>query len=185
MCVHKYYRWRLCSVTKLPRSFIENPVYPLINQRITPSLHARFLSSLCSTTKQAFLCYYNPLCAAADKSLSCLCHPSPIFFHFFFFLLLLLLLLCIYIYILKFYLCLYLIWEKHFEGRVFDQQNTKQHWSATKNHQVPTEILKYLLKTFRSLHALFVLVIYMIYLFSFGYWKNLWVHTLYFFFFCG
>ena len=64
----------------------------------------------------------------------------------------------LYIYFLKFYLCLYLIWEKHFEGRVFDQQNTKQHWSATKNHQVPTEILKYLLKTFKSLHALFVLV---------------------------
>ena len=105
MCVHKYYRWRLCSVTKLSRYFIENPVYPLINQRITPSPHARFLSSLCSTTKQAFPCYYNPLCAAADKSLSCLCHPSPIFFHFFFFLLLLLLLLlCIYIYIYIFFL---------------------------------------------------------------------------------
>ena len=37
-------------------------------------------------------------------------------------------------------------------------------------------------KIFRSVHALFVLAIYMIYLFSFGYWKNLWVHVLYFFF---
>ena len=103
-------------------------------------------SSLLSTLPS--LCYYKPL---RGKSLSCLCHPLN---------LLPLLLLSyfsssssssspLYIYFLKFYLCLYLIWEKHFEGRVFDQQNTKQHWSTAKNHQVPPEILKYLLKNFQ------------------------------------
>ena len=68
-----------------------------------------------------------PVCVAASKSLSCLCHPSAIFFLFFFFFSSLSLSLYIYIYIYKFYLCLYLIGEKRFEGRIFDQQNTKQH----------------------------------------------------------
>ena len=64
-----------------------------------------------------------PVRVAASKSLSCLCHPSAIFFLFFFFFSS----LYIYIYIYKFYLCLYLIGEKRFEGRIFNQQNTKQH----------------------------------------------------------
>ena len=70
-----------------------------------------------------------PVRVAASKSLSCLCHPSAIFFLFFFFFssLSLSLSLSLYIYIYKFYLCLYLIGEKRFEGRIFDQQNTKQH----------------------------------------------------------
>ena len=49
----------------------------MINQRITPlwstplwsSPHARFLSALCSATKQASPCCYNPLRAVAGKSL--------------------------------------------------------------------------------------------------------------------
>ena len=52
--------------------------------------------------------------------------------------------------LLYFYFILFVlyIWseKKYFEGKVFDQQNTKQHWSATKNHQVLSQILKYLLK---------------------------------------
>ena len=75
---HKYYQhyyWRLCSITKLPKYFIENPIFPLINQRIThlwSSPHARFLLSLYFATKQASPCCYNPLRATAGKSLSCL-----------------------------------------------------------------------------------------------------------------
>ena len=119
-----------------------------------------------------------------------------VFFLFFFFPLLLLLLLLslslslslsIYIYIyfffFKFYLCLiYLIWEKHFEGRVFDQQSTKQHWSATKNHQVPPEILKYLLKNFQ-ICACFICSCYLLDLFVlFGVLKKF-VGTCFVFFF--
>ena len=99
--------------------------YPLSDQQITPSLRLtpEQISSLC--------CY--PLCAAAGYSSS----SSFSFFFFFFFS----------IFILFYFICLiYLIWEKSFEGRVFDQQNTKQHWSATKNHQVLSQSLKYLLK---------------------------------------
>ena len=60
-----------------PNILFRTQFYPLINQNITllwSSPHARFLSSLCSATKQAFLCCYKaPLTTSClVPNLSCL-----------------------------------------------------------------------------------------------------------------
>ena len=75
-----------------------------------------------------------------------------------------------------------LIWfEKYILNESFDQQNTKQHRSATKNHQVPTLIwfffFFYLSKFFFSDLACFVLA-KDLFVLLLGTEKNLWVHAL-------
>ena len=150
------------------------------------------ISSLCFATEQlSSLCCCNPLHAAASKSLlpllvlsSSSSSSSPLSLS-------LSLSLYIYIYIFFFFNFIYVlyIW---FEKNILKVEflinkapsNTDLLPKITKFHQRFWNICW---KFFRFVHALFVLVIYMIYLFSLGYWKNLWVHVLYFFFFffCG
>ena len=75
---HKYYHIIIEGSVQLPNCpniLLKTQFYPSIDQRITSlwsSPHARFLLSLCSATKQASPCCYNPLRATAGKSLSCL-----------------------------------------------------------------------------------------------------------------
>ena len=102
-------------------------------------------------------------------------HSSAIFFLFFFFLPLLLLSSFFFFFssvymFFKFYLCLYLIWENHKVPLICYQKPP----GTTKDSEIFVE-------KFSNLCMLYLCLL-MIYLFSFGYWKNLWVHALYFFF---
>ena len=122
------------------------------------------ISSTCSATEQLFS--------------SCCCNPLHVVVS----LLPLFLKKKIYIYI---YIYVLYIWtEKNILKVEFLIKKTPSNigllLKTTRYHQ---RFWKICWKIFRFVHALFVLAIYMIYLFSFGYWKYLWVHALYFFLF--
>ena len=119
------------------------------------------ISSTCSATEQLFS--------------SCCCNPLRVVVS-----LLPLFLKNIYIYIYVLY-----IWtEKNILKVEFLIKKTPSNIGLLlKTNRYHQRFWKICWKIFRSVHALFVLAIYMIYLFSFGYWKYLWVHALYFFLF--
>ena len=119
----------LCvQLPNCPSHFIENLILPFDKSKDNTHTILPHLFALPSTLSEAHSCHplislLCPLRATTSLSMvkvTLVFVIRRIFFLFFFSS------SSIYLF-LNFYLCLYLISEKHFEGRVFDQQNTKQH----------------------------------------------------------
>ena len=178
--VDLYIRWTLWAITKLPFNKSED----VLNS------HAKFLIPLISSlyfalcpeahSRHPLFSLLFPLCAATSLfvvKVSLAFVIRWIFFLFFFFLRLLQP-----AFLRIFFLILFmsnLIWEIHFEGRVLINKTPSNIDLLPKITRYHQRFWNSCWKIFKSVHALFLL---MIYLFSFGYWKNLWVHVLYFFF---
>ena len=160
--LNKYYCWICSSITKLPTYFIENPILPFdISKDNTISVaHARNLISL--------LCYKIAIVFV-------LLQVKVFFFFFFFF-------SSLYLKKKKKFIYVLYIWsEKNILKVEFLINKTPSNIDLlTKTTRYHQRFWNICWKIFKFVCALFVLAIYMIYLFSFGYWKNLWVHTLYF-----
>ena len=96
---HKYYCWKQCLITKLPKYFIENPILPFDKSKDNTSLELTLrqillISLLCNKISLSMLLQSSPCCCRWKSSSS-----SPLYIFFF-----ILFMSFIYIYIFTQYL---------------------------------------------------------------------------------